>query len=263
VFQGITDRLIPLFAVGAFGAFTASQAGMVLHWRRALRANPPDRHKIRTYLVFNAVGAATTAAALIVIMIAKFVEGAWVTLLAIPSTFVLFRLVKRHYLRVARQLRRHTPLELDTPGPPVILVPTDGWNKVTEKSIDLALRLSPDVTAVHLAALNPDEPTDQKLREQWKMDVEEPARRIGLPPPRLEIVHSPFRKFLDPLLEHVERMKQAHPRRQIAVMVPEVVKRHWWQFLLHQYRAERLRRALLKRGDRQMVLINVPWYLDD
>jgi amino acid transporter len=263
VFGGITDRLIPLFAVGAFGAFTLSQAGMVVHWLRARRktAHPTSGDTLR--LAINAIGATATGVALMVILVAKFTEGAWITLLAIPALLVLFKRVKRQYVRTARQIRTKEPLELDLPGPPVIVVPTEGWNRLTEKSIDLAVRLSPDVTAVHLSALNGDDPKDEKLRQQWKEEVEEPARRIGVCPPKLEIVHTPYRKFIDPLLEQVERVKRDHPRRQIAVMVPEVVKRHWWQFLLHQYRAERLRSALLKRGDRKLVLINVPWYLED
>jgi hypothetical protein len=148
-------------------------------------------------------------------------------------------------------------------GTPVIVVPTEGWNKLTEKSLDLAVRLSPDVTAVHLSALNgDDDKCDEKLRRQWADEVEAPVRKAGLTPPRLEIIHSPYRKFLDPLLGHIEKVKQEFPNRQVAVIVPEVVKRHWWQYLLHQYRAERLRSALLRGGDKRTILINVPWYLD-
>jgi amino acid transporter len=266
-FGGITDRLIPLFAVGAFAAFTLSQAGMVVHWRRELKraggdASQRSRNRIR--LGVNALGALATGVALVIILLAKFREGAWITLIGVPVLLTVFKMVKRHYLRAARQIRTHEPLELDLPGPPVIVVPTEGWNKLTEKSLDLAVRLSPDVTAVHLSALNgDDERTDEKLRRQWAEEVVDPVRKAGLTPPRLEIIHSPYRKFLDPLLAHVEKVKREFPTRQIAVIVPEVVKRHWWQYLLHQYRAERLRSALLQSGDKRTVLINVPWYLDD
>jgi amino acid transporter len=266
-FKGITDRLIPLFAVGAFGAFTASQAGMVVHWRR--EAKRPDLSKTeatgnRVRLIVNAVGAVTTGAALIVILVAKFREGAWITLLALPALFVLFKIVKRHYLRVARQIRKQEPLAVECVEPPVIVLPTEGWNRLTDKSLKLALQLSPNVTAVHLSKLNGDDDArDEELRKRWVEDVEEPAKAAGLPAPRLEIVHTPYRKFLDPLLCFVEKVKEEFPSRQVAVMVPEVVKRHWWQYLLHSYRAERLRSALLKSGDRRTVLINVPWYLDD
>jgi amino acid transporter len=265
-FGGITERLIPLFAVGAFGAFTLSQAGMVVHWRRELKrgTEPGERTRNRIRLAVNALGAVATGAALVVILIAKFREGAWITLIGVPVLLTVFKLVKRHYLRTERQIRTQSPLVIDLPGPPVIVVPTQGWNKLTEKSIDLAVRLSPDVTAVHLSALNgDDDQVDEKLRQQWTTNVDGPARLAGLTPPRLEIIHTPYRKFLDPLLCHVEKVKQEFPRRQIAVIVPEMVKRHWWQYLLHQYRAERLRSALLQSGDRRTVLINVPWYVDD
>ena len=272
-FGGITDRLIPLFAVGAFGAFTLSQAGMVVHWRRELarsaaegadEAQAKQRKANRIRLWVNAIGATATGAALVVILVAKFREGAWITLVAVPVLLTLFKLVRRHYLRVARQIRTYEPLTFDMPGPPVIVVPTEGWNKLTEKSLDLAARLSPDVMAVHLTALNGDDPgTDERLRQQWCEMVEQPARRAGMTPPRLEIIHTPFRKFIDPLLCHVEKVKEQFPQRQVAVVVPEMVKRHWWQYLMHQFRAERLRSALLKSGDRRTVLINVPWYVDE
>jgi amino acid transporter len=263
-FRGITDRLIPLFAVGAFGAFTLSQAGMVLHWRRERKKDPAAGRRHHLRLAVNAVGAAATGVALVVIILAKFREGAWITLVAIPALYTLFRMVKRHYLRVARQIRLNEPLELDEGrDPPVIVLPTEGWNRLTEKSLDLALRLSPDVRAVHLSKLDGDEDDrDERLRKQWQVEAVEPAERLGFAAPRLEIVHTPYRKFIDPLVEHVEKVRHDYPGRQIAVMVPELVKRHWWQFLLHNYRAERLRSAFLKRGDRKMVLINVPWYLE-
>ncbi|HEX8525056.1 MAG TPA: APC family permease [Tepidisphaeraceae bacterium] len=264
-FRGITDRLIPLFAVGAFGAFTASQAGMVVHWRRKNKENPQAKSKNNLRMIVNGVGAVSTGLALIVILVAKFTEGAWITLVAIPALFFLFKFVKRHYLRVARQIRKHEPLELDGKEPPVIVLPTEGWNKLTDKSLRFALQLSPDVTAVHLMSLNGEAPEEMecRLRKEWSEEVEEPVKRAGLTPPRLEIVHTPYRRFLNPLLNQVEKVKQQFPTRQVAVMVPEMVKRHWWQFLLHNYRAERLRSALLRGGDRRIVLINVPWYVDD
>src|SRR5204862_5973156 len=101
------------------------------------------------------------------------------------------------------------------------------------------------------------------LREEWAQDVEEPARRANLPPPRLEVIHSPYRKFIDPLVEYIERLQREHPGRLVTAVVPEVVKRRWWQFLMHNYRAERLRSALLRRGDPKLVVVSVPWYLSD
>jgi hypothetical protein len=238
---------------------------MVVHWRRQMKHAAARKQRTHNHirLAVNALGAVATGVALAVILTAKFTEGAWITLIGVPLLLTVFKMVKRHYLRTARQIRTHQPLELDLPGPPVIVVPTEGWNKLTEKSLDLAVRLSPDVRAVHLTELNGDGNNVDQLRQQWDEQVVKPVQSAGLTPPRLEIIHSPYRKFLDPLLAHVEKVKQEFPQRQIAVIVPEVVKRHWWQYLLHQYRAERLRSALLKSGDRRTVLINVPWYLDD
>src|SRR3954467_10973684 len=105
VFRGITDRLIPLFAIGAFLAFTLSQAGMVIHWRRHVRECPQDAHRSHVRLWVNGLGAVATGASLVVILVAKFRQGAWITIIAMPVLLALFKLVKRHYLRVARQIR--------------------------------------------------------------------------------------------------------------------------------------------------------------
>jgi amino acid transporter len=265
VFRGITDRLIPLFAVGAFLAFTLSQAGMVIHWRRHLRECPQDRTRSTVRLWVNGVGALATGAALLVILAAKFREGAWVTIVTIPVLLTLFKLVKRHYVRVARQIRTREPLDVCDITTPIVIVPTESWNRLTDKAVTFAMRLSPDVICIHLSALEGDDEEEKtrQLREQWAEDVEEPARRSNLRPPRLEVIHSPYRKFLDPLMDYIDRLEREHPDRVVTAVVPEVVKRRWWQFLMHNYRAERLRSSLLKRGDSRLVVVTVPWYLED
>jgi amino acid transporter len=265
VFGGITEHLIPLFAIGAFLAFTLSQAGMVVHWRRHLRECPRDAGTSRLRLWVNGLGALATGASLLVILVAKFRAGAWVTLVALPVLLALFKAVKRHYVRVARQIRTREPLDVADIHTPVVVVPTEGWNRLTDKALTFAMRLSQDVVCVHLAELEGDD-ADEKtraLRGQWSEDVEEPARRANLPPPRLEVVCSPYRKFIDPLVEYVERLKAQHPERLITVVVPEVVKVRWWQFLMHNYRAERLRSSLLRRGDPRLVVVSIPWYLEE
>ena len=96
------------------------------------------------------------------------------------------------------------------------------------------------------------------VNHTWAEDVEDPARRAGLRPPRLEVIRSPYRMFLEPLLHFIDQVGQQHPTRTIAVLVPEVVRRHRWQSLLHRDRAARLREALLRQGDRRMVVVSVP-----
>jgi amino acid transporter len=262
VFRGITDRLIPLFAVGAFLAFTLSQAGMVMHW---WRGKGSEGRPARRHLFVNGLGAATTAVALLVIIAAKFREGAWITLLAIPSLILLFRSVHGYYERIDRELQEPRPLDLSTNDPPVVVIPTESWNRLSRKALRFGMTLSPDVFAVHLSALegNDADAETRQVERQWGEDVERPAREAGLPLPRLVCLQSPYRQFLEPLLRFTIRLEREHPGRTVAVIVPELIKQHWWQHALHNRRARRLRRALLQRGGPRVVVIGVPWHLED
>jgi amino acid transporter len=262
-FRGITDRLIPLFAVGAFLAFTLSQTGMVVHWWRQ-RGERGGRSAGR-HLLLNGLGAATTAMALAVIVAAKFVEGAWITLLAIPLLILLFKGVRRYYDRVDREIRETRPLQLTYNDPPVVVLPAESWNKLTSKALRFGMLLSPEVIAVHLSALeaNDAERETAALRRKWSVDVEGPAHQAGLPAPRLVCLQSPYRRFLEPLLRFLEAVEQEYPERTIAVIVPELIKRHWWQHAMHSRRARLLRTALLERGGERVVVVGVPWYLEN
>jgi hypothetical protein len=267
VFRGITDRLIPLFAVGAFAAFTLSQAGMVMHWWRQRRdaGAGGGAHGATIRLLVNGTGAAATAIALVIILAAKFTEGAWITELAVPALLTLFKLVQLHYARVAAQVRTETPLDLNHNQPPVVLVPIAGWNRLTEKALRFSMWLSTDVIGVHLNNLGGEDGQSEcdRVTADWARDVEAPARAHGVPPPKLVIAQSPYRNFLRPLLEQIEQLKREHPERLIAVVIPEVVETRWWQLLLHRRKPVRLRSALLKRGDHRVVVVNVPWYVED
>jgi amino acid transporter len=264
VFDGITDRLIPLFAIGAFLTFTLSQTGMVVHWRRELRTakTARQRHKRRISLAINTVGAVTTGIALAVIVVAK---GAWITLLVIPCVIVLLKTIKRYYDELMLRLRDDGRLDLHRRKPPIVLVATEGWNRLTDKALDFALSFSPDVIAVHLTKLEgPDVDQEEKsLRRKWSKDVEQAARDVGLRPPRLVVLQAPYRRIHVPLLQFIEHLQAEHPIRTIAVLIPEVVKRKWWQYFLHTHRARRLRNALLKYGGSRLVVMNAPWYLDE
>ena len=198
VFGGITDRLIPLFAVGAFSAFTLSQAGMVVHWRRA-----GGGAHARVAMAINGVGAAATGVALAVILVAKFVEGAWMTVVLVPAILILFAGVKRHYSRVLRQIACLKPLDLSGLEPPIVVVPVETWNMLSVKALRFGLRISSDVRAVHVGV---SEAKRQALREQWEPDVEEPARREGRPAPRLIVLASPYRRVFLPLIDFVRQL---------------------------------------------------------
>src|SRR5581483_1995793 len=175
------------------------------------------------------------------------------------------KLVHRHYRRVEEQTSAHHPLDLTHNQPPVVLVPIKGWDRVTGKALRFAMWLSTDVVAVHLSNLDGEaaEEEAERVRHGWHDDVEVPARRHGVPAPKLEIVQCPYRRFLPPLLEQIDHLKERHAGRLIAVVIPEVVETRWWQLILHRRYPARLRSALLKRGDRRVVVVSVPWYVQE
>jgi amino acid transporter len=254
-FDGITDRLIPLFAVGAFLAFTLSQAGMVAHgWKR--RGSGGAGH---VQPLVNGTGALLTSVALLVIVAAKFAEGAWITLLALPVLILLFRTTRNYYDRVGRRLWEPRPLDLTANAPPIVVLPTEGWNQLTRKALRFGMRLSPEVIAIHLGVETGEGDDEAILKEQWREDVEQPARQAGVPVPRLVCLPSPYRRFSKPLLRFLRLQAEEHPDRVIAVVLPFLLERHSWQRLLHQRRAHRLRAALLAEGEPQLVVIEIPW----
>jgi amino acid transporter len=268
IFGGITDRLIPLFAIGAFLTFTLSQLGMVAHWRRELRTakDARARHKIRASLAVNLIGTITTGVALAVILVAKFMEGAWITVLAIPPVLLLLKLTRRYYVALDARLREDGPISLRKADPPLVMIATEGWNRLTDRALQFALQISPDVVAVHICAMSgPDEDDSREaeLRKQWSEDVEAPARRAGLRSPQLVVVDAPYRRLHAPLLRLVREAAKDRPDRVIAVLIPEVMKDRWWQHLLHSHRAWRVRHALLRYGGSHVVVIEIPWYLDE
>ena len=267
VFGGITDRLIPLFAIGAFLTFTMSQAGMVAHWRRELgnAKSWRERHGTHASLAINTLGAVATSIALIVIIVAKFTEGGWVTVLVIPSVILLLKTFKRYYAELDRQLREDAPIDLRQLDPPIVLVATEGWNRLTDRALQFALRLSPDVVAVHLVSLGGPDVDDkrQALRRQWAENVEKPARQAGLGPPRLVLLEAPYRRIAESLLQVARATGKDHPGRLLAVLIPEVMKEHWWQYVLHTHRAWHIRSQLLRYGGSSIVVISIPWHLEE
>src|SRR5438876_487586 len=144
IFGGVTDRLIPLYAVGAFLAFTLSQAGMVGHWRRV-----GGKGATRSMLI-NGLGAFATGITVIVVLVAKFVEGAWITVLLIPGLLLAMGLVRRHYHAVFLEVRSMTPLELTDTIPPLVILPVQGWNRIVKKALRFAFKISPNIRAIHV-----------------------------------------------------------------------------------------------------------------
>jgi amino acid transporter len=268
VFGGITDRLIPLFAVGAFLAFTLSQAGMVVHWQRALRSGSDQKASTWTAKVpmwINGIGAAATGVALVIILIAKFAEGAWISVLAIPVVLLVFRLIHGRYQQIERQTCSTGPLDLSHNHPPVVLLPTKGWDRVTGKALRLAMWMSRDIVAVHLVNLDGEVPPEEeeRIRKSWKTNVESSAHAQQATVPRLDIVAAPYRSLIDPVLRKVDQLKREYPDRIIAIVTPELGQTRWWHFVLYEHRSHLLQSALLARGDHHVVVVRVPWYVND
>jgi hypothetical protein len=251
IFRGVTDRLIPLYAIGAFLAFTLSQAGMVSHWRRN-----PGRGAARSMFV-NGLGAVTTGLTLGVVLVAKFTSGAWVSVLLIAGMMSIMFWVRKHYSEVAEETLLVTPLQIENIGSPIVIVPIESWSLISERAMQFALTLSPEIHAVHVGT----EEDTNALRDNWNRLVVEPVTRAGGTPPTFVNLASPYRLIIKPILEYVVQIEAKNPGRQIAVIVPELVERHWYHYLLHNQRAELLKGLLLVKGSRNIVLINVPWYL--
>ena len=251
-FGGITDRLIPLFAVGAFLAFTLSQAGMVEHWRRE---GGPHAGKS---MAINGAGAVCTAVTLVVVLVSKFAEGAWVMILLIPALLIMFTSVHRHYQSVARQLASTEPIDLRGLKPAVVLLPVRGWSVITRRAMQFALELSPDIYALHIAG---DENAMAALEDGWKTLVVEPAKAAGRPAPKLIVVYSPFRMLYSPLKDALTELRHAHPDRDIAVIIPQLIGTRWYHYVLHNQTGVLIEAYLRLSGFRKVIVINVPWYL--
>ena len=251
VFRGVTDRLIPLYAIGAFMAFTLSQAGMVMHWKR--------KGKSTLRMFVNGLGALATGITAVVVLVAKFVEGAWVTALLIAVMIVLMRAVKRHYVRVDRETALDRPIVPAEVTEPIVILPIDRWSRITEKALSFALSMSNDIRCLHVQIA--DEP--DRICSEFETDVAAPLRAAGKCVPKLEILRSPYRYVLQPMVDYILKAEQESSFHKICVLVPELVVRHWWENLLHNRRADMLKVFLLLRGNRRIIVINIPWYLEE
>ena len=251
VFGGVTDRLIPLFAIGAFLAFTLSQAGMVIHWKRL--GGPGSKPR----MVINGLGAVATGITLLVVLVAKFSEGAWITAILIPSLIVVMAQVKKHYNRVREDLSIDSPMRTDSLIEPLVIVPLDHWTRITQKGLRFALKITDQAQAVHVDA----EECCDEVRQMWERNVAAPMRESGKVPPKLVTLSSPYRFVISPLVDYILKAERENPGRQVAVLIPELVVKHWWQTPLHNQRAQLLKLLLLVRGNQRIIVINIPWYL--
>jgi amino acid transporter len=243
-FGGSISRLIPLYAFGVFSAFTLSQAGMVMRWWRRREAG--WQHSI----IFNGVGALATFLVLLVVATTKFADGAWMVVVLLPIVVLLFRGIHAHYTQAADELSAETPIDPDEITHQVI-VPVSSLNQVALQTLAYARSIargpSDVVSAVHIT----DDPeAAEKLREQWE------EWQCGV---QLTIIESPYRSLVGPLLAYIDAMHAQHPGKTLTVVLPEMVPAHWWEQVLHNQTALRLKAALLFRPG--IVVSDVPYHL--
>lgn len=248
VFGGDTHALIPLFAIGAFLAFTLSQAGMVIHW---------ERERGRGWFwkaIINGIGALVTLMTLLVVIASKFLEGAWITTLVIPFLLALFRKISSHYQQVRRELSlRGLPPSLKPVEPTRVVVPISGVHRGVVGAVNFARSISANVTAVYVE-LEPG--AGEKARAEWA---------TWWPDVPLVVVPSPYRSVVGPLLAFLDETDCQHNDGQLAtVVLPEFVPRQWWEGLLHNQTAWLLKAALLysrRQSGMARVIIDVPFHL--
>lgn len=260
IFQASVTNLIPLYAIGVFLSFTLSQAGMAVRWRKSGHLKPgqevQERGSVLAYdtgwlpkMLVNGFGAICTAIVMVIFAITKFQDGAWVVIIIIPSLIAIFYGIHQHYKKLAKRLS----LE-DYGAPPRVsrhrvILPLSGVHQGTLAALRYARTLSEDVTAVHISM---DDDEANRVRQKWE------SWGDGS---RLVILESPYRLFLEPLLDYIEEIdKKRQPNEIITIVVPRFVPRKWWQNALHTQAAVWLRLALMfKQG---VVITDVPYVVD-
>ena len=249
VFGGDTHLLVPLFAIGAFLAFTLSQTGMVVHWWRQHGRSWWPKAAI------NGAGALATGIAVIIIAISKFADGAWITIVLIPLMVTMFYRIRAHYREVGQQLSlQGLPPSLKTLPALRVVVPISGVHRGIIDAVIFAHSISKEVTAVYIES----EPgAGQRVCEKWKE---------WWPDVPLIVLPSPYRSIIGPLLDFLDETDRQHNDGQQAVVVlPEFVPAKWWQALFHNQTGWLLKTALLyNRRERgfQRVIIDVPYHLE-
>ena len=251
VFNGVTDRLIPLFAVGAFLAFTLSQAGMVMHWLKKKQPGAVGS------IILNAIGAIATGITFSIVIVTKFAEGAWVVLLVLPGLYLFMLMIHRHYEKIGEELVLTGPIELKAPRPVMAVIPIMNLNSLAEKALQIANSLSAEVSVVHIEREN----SQRDFRQEWEKQIQPAISRANLPLPHLEIIESPFRHIVAPTLDYIWRLERDNPDRTIAVLIPQLIESHWYYSFLHNQRAAILRSVLLMKGMNRIVIVNVPWHI--
>ena len=250
VFDASPTRLIQLYIIGVFVSFVCSQTGMIRHWNRLLKVttDAAARGRMKRIRVINSVGAAFTAAVLVIVLVTKFVSGAWIVVVAMPAIWLTMRAIKRHYASVAVELTPPVDERVTLPSSNRAVVLVSKVHLPTLRALAYARATQPSHIEAVTVAVDAEE--SQRLREEWD--------RADIPVP-LTIVASPYRDITGPVVAYVSRLRRQSPRDVVTVFIPEYVLGHWWEQILHNQSALRLKaRLLLLPG---VIVASVPYQL--
>ncbi|MDV7086014.1 APC family permease [Rhodococcus sp. IEGM 248] len=248
IFDASVTHLIQLYILGVFTSFTLSQAGMVRHWNRLLRAEPDraERHRIRLRRTVNGIGCALTGLVLIIVTATKFTQGAYLVVIAMPILFVMMKAIRRHYDRVAAALVLDED-SFDLPSQVHAIVLISQLHKPAARALAYARATRPST----LEAVTVQSDDTARLQKEWS--------RHDLPVP-LKVLASPYREVTRPIINYVKTIRRDNPREVITIYIPEYVVGHWWEHLLHNQSALRLKGRLLYTPG--VMVTSVPWLLD-
>jgi hypothetical protein len=238
LFGGNTNALVPLYAIGVFVCFTLSQAGMVMHWRST--KEPGWRWKA----TLNGIGAVATGLVSLIQVVTKFTSGGWIIAVIIPAIILLLRAIHRHYVEFREETRfaGHSPIN---PLHHTVIVPVNGISKATSGALVYATTISDEVVAVYIEV---DKRETERVVAEWD------AWDIGVP---LDVVPSPYRSILKPLVSYVENLRMVTPGELVTIVIPEIVPRKWWEHLLHNKTAFYIKAAFLFKPN--VVVTAVPY----
>jgi hypothetical protein len=249
-FQAEVTRLIPLYTVGVFVSFTLSQTGMLRHWNRLLatETDPAVRRRMRRSQGINGFGLTMTGTVLVLVLVTKFTQGAWIALAAMAAAYALMLAIHRHYSTVSSELLLGDEMPV-LPARNHAIVLVSGLNRAAVRALGYARATRPDV--LEAVTVNVDDKDTRGLTKAWE--------DRGVPVP-LKVIESPYREITRPVLEYVRRIRTDNPRDVVTVFIPEYVVGRWWEQLLHNQSALRLKGRLLFQPG--VMVTSVPWQLE-
>jgi hypothetical protein len=249
IYEANVTKLIQLYIIGVFTSFTLGQTGMVRHWNRAISTeqDPKERNRIRRSRLINGFGASLSGVVLVIVIVTKFTKGAYLVLIAMPILYAIMRAINKHYTRVSEELMT-SDIGLTLPARNHVIVLVSKVHKPTLRALSFAKATRPDtLTAL---TVNVDDDATRALQADWE--------RHDLPVP-LTVLESPYREVTKPLLEYIKKLRSDRPRDVVSVFIPEYVVGRWWEQLLHNQQALRLKSRLLFQPG--VMVTSVPWQL--